>query len=275
MSVKWFLIKRLVFLLSKLNNKNKRDFLDKVQEIVFFAKGRDRGFYKIEFEVKICVDLINTFFDANKTINGTIIDVGANRGQYTDIILKSLPKLDYNLYEPNKELYSELIKKYVNNDNVLVSNFALSDENKIADFFLTDEDGMNSLYDRKHEVSNSITSHFKRSKDKVSVKRFDELESKIDFIPLIKIDAEGSELSVIKGFGNYLENTLLIQFEWGRAQLDSKNTFKNFYDYLKKFNFDLYIIHPSGIKKITKYSLQEEIYIASNFVCINKNLMNN
>ena len=34
--------------------------------------------------------------------------------------------------------------------------------------------------------------------------------------------------------------------------------------------FEIYRIHPSGIKRIIKYSWFEEMFIASNIICINK-----
>ena len=132
---------------------------------------------------------------------------------------------------------------------------------------------MATIYDRKHEINDDVKYDFQKS-NLIKLKRFDKLELKIDSIKLIKIDVEGAELEVLKGFGEYLKKTFLIQFEWGRSQLDSKNSFLEFWEILSKYGFEIYRIHPAGIKKIRKYSWYQEIYIASNFICINKNLSN-
>ena len=50
--------------------------------------------------------------------------------------------------------------------------------------------------------------------------------------------------------------------------------FETLYNILEEIktnlSFEIYRIHPSGVKKINNYSWFEEMFIASNLICINK-----
>jgi FkbM family methyltransferase len=273
--MKNLIVKIIIYLLSKLNRSNKRDILERIEYLILLANGKHRGFYKLDHEVKMVMKLFE-LQKVNREKEGRqfIIDVGANLGEYSQKILNSFPNLNYILFEPQEEIFNRCSKKFVNQQNFKIYNFGLFSENIEKNIYQSgNKHGIASVYDRKHEINDDVKYDFKKS-NLIELKRFDKLGLKIDNIKLIKIDVEGAELEVLKGFGEYLKKTFLIQFEWGRAQLDSKNSFLEFWELLSKHGFEIYRIHPGGIKKIRKYSWYEEIYIASNFICINKNLSN-
>ena len=58
------------------------------------------------------------------------------------------------------------------------------------------------------------------------------LENKIQNVDLLKIDVEGHELKVIKGFGDHIKNVRLIQFEYGVYNITSKDLLWDFFSYL-------------------------------------------
>ena len=273
--MKSFISRIIVYLLSKLNRTNKRDILEKIEYLVSLANGKHRGHYKLDHEVKMVLELFKLQkLKGEKEVDGLIIDVGAHLGEYTKKILNSYPNLNYILFEPQKEIFDKCKKKYENQKNIEIYNFGLFSENIEKNIYQNENrDGLASVYDRKHEINDDVKYNFQKS-NLIKLKRFDKLGLKIDNIKLIKIDVEGAELEVLKGFGEYLKKTFLIQFEWGRSQLDSKISFLEFWELLTRYQFEIYRIHPAGIKKIRKYSWYEEIYIASNFICINKNLIN-
>ena len=266
--------KIIVYLLSKLNRTNKRDILEKIEYLVLLANGKHRGSYKLDHEIKIVLKLfkLQNVNSDKKVGGGVIIDVGANHGEYTQKIFSSFPNFNYILFEPQKDIFDKCLKKFENQTNFKIYNFGLFSENIEKNIYQSGtKQGLASIYDRKHEMNDDVKYDFKKS-NLIKLKRFDKLGLKIDNIKLIKIDVEGAELEVLKGFGEYLKKTFLLQFEWGRAQLDSKNSFLEYWEILTKYGFEIYRMHPAGIKKIRKYSWYEEMYIASNFVCINKNL---
>ena len=277
--MKSLITKIIVYLLSKLNRTNKRDMLEKIEYLISLANGKHRGSYELDHEVKIIMKLfesqkVNREKEGEREREQVIIDVGANLGEYSQKILNSFPNLNYILFEPQEEIFNKCLKKFENQTNIRIYNFGLYSENIEKNIYQSgNKHGIASIYDRKHEINDDVKYDFQKS-NLIKLKRFDKLGLKIDNIKLIKIDVEGAELEVLKGFGEYLKKTFLIQFEWGRAQLDSKNSFLEYWEILSKYGFEIYRIHPGGIKKIRKYSWYDEIYIASNFICINKNLSN-
>ena len=275
--MKSLIIKIIINLLSKLNRTNQRDILEKIEYLILLANGKHRGAYKLDHEVKMVMKLFELQkVNREKKVGerGVIIDVGANQGEYTQKIFSSFPNFNYILFEPQKDIFDKCLKKFENQTNFKIYNFGLFSENIEKNIYKSGtKNGLASIYDRKHEINDDVKYDFQKS-NLIKLKRFDKLGLKIDNIKLIKIDVEGAELDVLKGFGEYLKKTFLIQFEWGRAQLDSKNSFFEYWKILSKYGFEIYRIHPAGIKKIRKYSWYEEMYIASNFICINKNLSN-
>jgi FkbM family methyltransferase len=260
--MKNFIFKLIVKILSKFKKTNSKDFLESLEYLILIVNGKHRGGYSLEDEVK----QIHQIFKGKKIDN--IIDCGANEGLYTDLLISFFPKANYFLFEPNKKLFSTLSKKYSDFNNIKIFEYALSNESAEVDFFETEYHGLSSLYKRKHESRNKKILEF-RSTTKVKTRKFESLNitEPIDFL---KIDVEGAELNVLKGFENKIRNVSVIQFEFGRANLDSKDSFLDFYNFFRNNNFDLYRITPNKLKKINKYSYFEEMFIAMNFIAINR-----
>tara|TARA_B100001778_G_scaffold331816_1_gene336930 strand:- start:294 stop:1094 length:801 start_codon:yes stop_codon:yes gene_type:complete len=262
MSIKNYLTKILVNFFSKLNRSEGKDILDIFEKLILFSKGKHRGFYDINFEILQITKLAKLIDVKN------IIDIGAHKGVYSELLLKHYPNAEYYLFEPQTNLYENLIKKF-NNKNFHIFNFGLSNESRKLDFFQTKkDDGLGSIYNRQTEYIDDAKKEFSLY-SKVEVKRFEDLNLTFN-ADIVKIDVEGNEMNVLKGFGDKISNVKIIQFEFGRNQLDSKFNFHDFYKFLSKNSFQIYRIHPSGIKRIIKYSWFEEMFIASNLLCINK-----
>jgi len=86
-------------------------------------------------------------------------------------------------------------------------------------------------------------------------------QEKIDFIDLLKIDTEGYELYVIKGFGEKIKKIKVIFFEHHYDNMIVKNyLFSDINNYLLKNNF----------KKILKFKMP--FRKSFEYVYINKNV---
>ena len=91
------------------------------------------------------------------------------------------------------------------------------------------------------------------------------IDRKIDFL---KIDTEGYELNVIKGFDEYLFNVKIIQFEYGGTFIDNNLKLIDVIKYLEQYNFHKfsYLTH-NGFVLINDFT---DHYQYCNIVCINK-----
>lgn len=149
--------------------------------------------------------------DLIKTPIKTVIDVGANVGNFIKAAIYVFPKAKIYAFEPVPHLYNK-IKKI---PNIHAFNIGLWDKNK-TDFFYynkkSDDDGsfLKPTYEYE-EFSNTIN---QTKKIKFKQKRFDELKIEIKRPCLLKIDVEGAEDRVLQGFGIKLKEVDIIQMEW-------------------------------------------------------------
>jgi hypothetical protein len=94
-------------------------------------------------------------------------------------------------------------------------------------------------------------------------------EKNIECIDFMKIDTEGYELNVLKGFEDFLEKVQIIQFEYGGTFLDNKTKLYDVIEYLELKGFSNFsYLTSEGTVPITNY---DDHYQYCNIVCINKN----
>lgn len=248
----------ILFFLAHIIPDNVIDFAFKI-----FSLLKGYGYQQsLGKEVELCLKKIGY----NPKI---FVEIGVYHGKYVTEVLKKIPEIKCYLFEPSKVNFKILHEEFKKIKKIKLFNFALSKDNKTGKLYFEEKkkigSSMSSLYKR----------HFFRNQnfEKIKIRRFDKIfKNKVSIIDFVKIDIEGEELNCIYGFGNLIKKVKLIQFEFGGTYIDSKNYFKDIYQFLKKFNFDIYIMTPKGLKIISEYSENLEYFVYSNYVGINKNL---
>jgi hypothetical protein len=91
-------------------------------------------------------------------------------------------------------------------------------------------------------------------------------------IDLAKLDIEGFELAALRGFGEAIRKTRVVQFEFGGCNLDTRTNFQDFYYFFAGLNFKIYRITPLGLNEISEYHELDEIYLTTNFLAVNISL---
>ena len=149
---------------------------------------------------------------------GIVIDLGSNVGYYT--IKLSLHDKNSKIIaiEADPKNFEILTKncKLNNLDNVDLYNVAISDKNGQVELFQSDS----------RSGTSSIVSRIDKAKNSISVKSLtldNLLENKYHKIDWLKIDVEGSELSVLKGASNTLKITNNIIIELHEKILKQNN----------------------------------------------------
>ena len=245
-----FLILPFRYILINEINKISNEFLGK------------NCFIGVTKEVKYCLKLL-------KKKPQLFIDIGANIGSYTDQVIKNHPDIVCHLFEPSKKNYNKLKMKY-QQKNIFINRKAIADVS--GESYLYSDSPGSALGSLTKRDLDEIKINF-NVKEKVDLIRFDEYwkNAKVN-IDYVKIDVEGHELDVLKGFGDLIYKTKLIQFEFGGTAIDTRIFFKDFWNFFKIRNFTIYRMTPFGLKKINKYSETEESFSYCNFVAYNNNL---
>ena len=138
-----------------------------------------------------------------------ILDIGSNRGQSIDFFKKIFSDAKIIGFEPNKELFNFLEKKYFNYPNIELINKGASDENGSKNFYINQLDetstfemlNYNSEFLKKKAKILGVTSKDIIKKEIVVevIRLSDYLKEKgITNIFILKIDVEGHEYSVLK-----------------------------------------------------------------------------
>jgi len=197
------------------------------------------------------------FMNIKDNIN-VIFDVGCqSNSEYINFIG------DVHYFDPNKNFIEELKKIKNLNKNAYFNNFGLGNNNDKFYYYPKYE----SFYNRINSCfvsddSNKILLEVKKGKDYV-------IDNNIKNIDFLKIDTEGYEFNVLKGFEDTLENVKIIQFEYGGTYLDNNTKLIDVVNYLREKGFYKFAyLTEYGTENITDFN---DHYQYCNIVCINKN----
>jgi len=171
-------------------------------------------------------------------------DVGAHHGIYTDMILKNFPLYKGYLFEPTPESFSRLQFKFSNNADLEINNIALSNFNGETQLITYPDDptrnGLKGVGKELNFASEVIS---------CEVKKGDDFFNQIEYINLLKIDAEGHDFNVIKGFENLINKGSIdvIQFEYTFRHSDMRITLRDYYEFFKSKSYKIGPIRQHGV----------------------------
>ncbi len=190
-----------------------------------------------------------------KEKNTLQIDVGANIGIWTNMLLKELDEssLLYT-FEPLpkcNEILAKKFKKAIKNKKLKLFNYGLSNNSGEFNFTIFKDDPISPA----SHVS-STASHLNKPKHKeikVSMKRLDDLvedETKINFI---KIDVEGHEMKAILGSMETIKrHKPFLYIEILREKWDKLIDSSDLCELLKNLNYDIFQYDGNSMVKADK-----------------------
>lgn len=243
-----------------------RKIFNKFNKFIFQLSLRGMGVlnYKSDKKSGETNFLISHFSNA---IKGVIFDVGANVGSYSKSLRELNQYVDIYCFEPHPRTFKKLLSTV---DNLKINSFNVG---------VGSADGVLKLYDYASDDGSEHASLYKDVIEKIHKGKSVEhevtivtlnafaIEHKIERVLLLKIDTEGHELDVLKGFESYItQNKVdLIHFEFNEMNVVSRIFFKDFWDFLP--NYDFYRMVRDGLVPIKNYNpVFCEIYAYQNIV---------
>jgi len=172
----------------------------------------------------------NAFAEFNRALSNLnkgsyVIDCGANVGELYLAFRNKKIQISYVGVEPDKDAFF-CLNKNTKTENI---NICLSDKAGIVDFFV-DGIGANSSIHESKSTLNKVSIYSDTLNNKFINKK----------IKLLKIDAEGHELEVLKGGSEVLSNIQYISVDCGPEKGESESiTFLDVNNYLSKNGFKL------------------------------------
>ena len=199
-----------------------------------------------------------------------VFDVGANIGSYTQMLLALRLNQDLTIYcfEPSAKTFINLKDNLAFEKSCHLFNIALSNESGEFELFDYEESAGSSHASLQKDVIEKC--HLSRSSSSlVQVRTGDNvcLENNVHNIDLLKIDAEGHELSVLRGFSCMISERSIkaIQFEFSEIMIPSRTFLGDFIEILP--NYDFYRLLPNGHLLPLRHN-ELPVYLYQNIVCL-------
>jgi FkbM family methyltransferase len=196
------------------------------------------------------------------TLNPKIIfDVGANEGDWATTASTEIPGAEIHAFEIIDETFALLSKKCAQNKKIIPNNFGLFSRS-------------GNLNMHVYDASNKFSSHMNypngdNCEKACAVRTGDEYlrEKKIEKIDFLKIDVEGAEIDVLKGFSEILDRggVDVIQFEYGKVCIMTHFLLCDFYAFLESRGYALGKIYPDYVD-FRAYALDDEDFLGPNYV---------
>ncbi len=174
-----------------------------------------------------------------------VFDIGAHEGNLTTAMNKEFTHALIYAFEPFPSSYEKLSDLANNSNNINSFPFALSSCTGSSDFFVNKFSETNSLLPSKKvgSVIDDLTSRV----DKISIQTLTLNEfcvkHNIEYIDLMKLDTQGSELEVLKGSNKLLEaqaiSAIYCEVEF-MEMYEGQALFDEIFNYLKQHKYVLY-----------------------------------
>ena len=177
-----------------------------------------------------------------------IIDIGAHKGEFLENMLKIEKVNTFYAFEPQKNVFNELNKKFSKNERITLFNFAMDKEiankklkiNKLSMTSSLAEINEKSLYLKIKNFLTFSKSNFKEEYE-IQTNTVDKIFENINLQKtLLKIDVEGFEMRVIEGSQMKLKEIPFILLENQFGNHYKNNNFKDIIKLLSRQNFKIY-----------------------------------
>lgn len=208
------------------------------------------------------------FLDKLKTLfpeRFVFVDVGAHVGTYTQMLLERFDEYEGHLFELTQDTFAKLKTNLGSDTSLRLHHAGLSDEDGEVEYRSYHLDPTrNGISGVGREPNFDFTLH---KAPCMKGATYCEREG-LGRINLLKIDAEGYDLLVLKGFDRMLAEGRVdvIQYEYNFRHGDLGIATKHFYEYLEKHGYVLGPLRQKGVNFKPFESPDNDFKIGPNFI---------
>jgi len=197
-----------------------------------------------------------------------VLDVGANRGDWSRMAEGLLREAAIHAFEIVPDTFRALTQNVAGKPRIVPHPLGLADaEGEIEVFFA---EGRSEIATCLPGISESVHGYSPpRVRTRVTTgDLFCEREG-IDRVDFLKLDVEGFEPNVLRGFKRMLADGRIgaIQFEYGYGNVVSRFLLRDFYELLAPLGMRIGKIYPLGVE-FRDYDLRAEDFLGPNFLAV-------
>ena len=170
----------------------------------------------------------------------TILDIGANTGQFAKSMHELFPEATLYSFEPLKDCYDELLVQFKNVPQFQAFNVALGDETGIVEMHRSEYSPSSSLLSMNDLHKTSFPYTKKEIIQKVDLVCLDDIASRLELRKpmLVKLDVQGYEDKVISGGKSVIGQADIVITELSVEQLyDGQPLFDEIYKAMTSMGF--------------------------------------
>jgi len=197
----------------------------------------------------------------------TVFDVGANIGEWKRMLRDRQPDAEVHMFEPMPNTFR---KQLINNgiiDNKTINNpFGLGKEPGFIDV----------VYDPTNDrLTSAVTELPRKSPTYRPIMLLDGDTyckiHQIDHIDYLKIDTEGWEMNVLRGFNHMLQERKIeaIQFEFGFANILTKDLLLDYYRLFDPLDYVIGRVTQEGVR-FKRYDWEDEDWRGPDFLAVKR-----
>ena len=202
----------------------------------------------------------------------TVLDVGANQGQFLNVVRGELSSVEFTLhcFEPSQAALENLRLEAGDDNRIALNSFGLGREPGRAELYC-DQPGSGLASMTKRRLDHvGIDLAFS---EEIEIRTVDDYcrEHNINRVSLLKIDIEGHELDALAGAGELFHRNAIdiVTFEFGGCNIDTRTYFQDFWFFFKNQKMDLFRITPSGyLFPLLDYHEIDEQFRTVNFMAV-------
>lgn len=199
----------------------------------------------------------------------TFIDVGANRGAWSSAMLEAAPQARGIAYEPSLSALQYLRERLGADPRIEIVAAAVSDAAGELPFYEEPDAGETSSLLALHSQN---ATHCRRVRTVTVDAELERLG--INHVDLLKVDAEGFDLHVLRGAKRALTEGRVgaVQFEYNGPWALAGATLGGALRLLTDAGFAVYVLRPNELRTLP-YERVGELFAYSNFVALGPSLI--